>query len=120
MRQVDFQDGDGRAPNRSDPHKTRAIPLEMLLPLMPTWMEKPNDSPSARITPSDIRPLVVVTEETRQRQISRSRWAIVFAGNDVVYLKGKIVVFLRRLAIFAGIPGATPNQTFQAKIHSGI
>lgn len=117
MGQVDFQDGNGRATNRGKPHKPRAIPLEMLLPLMASWMEKPDNSPGARITSGDVRPLVVVAKETSQRQIPGRRWTIVLARNNVVNLKGKVVVISRHPAVFTDVSGATPNQTFQAKVH---
>ncbi|MGH9601306.1 MAG: hypothetical protein ACRD24_02855, partial [Terriglobales bacterium] len=40
------------------------------------------------------------------------------ARNDVVNLKGEIVVFLWHLAVLANAPSAPPDQLFKAKVHS--
>jgi len=106
--------------NRSQTRKARAIPLEMLTPFVAAWMEEPEDSPRAGITPRDVPPFVVVAEETSQRQIPGGRLAVVFARNDVVNLKGEVVVFLRHLAVFTDVPGTTPHHTFEASVHSNV
>jgi hypothetical protein len=44
----------------------------------------------------------------------------VLAPNDMFNMDGEVVVFLRHLAILTNAPGSTPNQTFEAKVHSHI
>jgi hypothetical protein len=92
----------------------------MLLPLMSARMEKPDNSSGTRIASRNVRSLVIVAEKTSQRQVASGGLAVVFARNDMVDLKREVVVFLRHLAVLTNAPGATPNQTFEAKVHSHI
>jgi hypothetical protein len=89
----------------------------MLLPFISAWVEESDDTSSNWITSSNVRSLVVVTGKTGQREIPGSGPATVLAGNDVVNLEGKGVVFLLHLAVLTGAPSAPPDQTIKAKIH---
>jgi hypothetical protein len=90
----------------------------MLRPLMAARVEKPDDPSGARITPRDVRPLMVVAGEAGERQVLGRSQSAVLAREDVVNLKGEFIVLLRHLAVLADAPGAPPDQTFEAKVHS--
>lgn len=109
MGQVDFQDSDGRTPNRCLPHQTRAIPLEMLRPLMAARMKKSDDASRTRIASGNIRAFMVVAEKTGQCQVSSSGQAAVLARNNVVNLKREIIVGLEHLAIFTEVSSTPPD-----------
>lgn len=85
---------------------------------MSARMEKADYSSGTRIASRNVRPFVIVAEKTSQCQIAGGGWTVVFARNDMVNLEGEVVVFLRHLAILTNAPGATPNQPFEAKVHS--
>lgn len=63
MGQIDFQDGNCRTPYRSTPFENRAVPSEMLAPLVAARMEKTYDAFCERITSCDVRSFVVVARE---------------------------------------------------------
>lgn len=120
MRQVDLQDGHRRAPNRGESFEARAVPLEMLWPLIAARVEQADDPSGQRITPGDVRAFVVIAGKAGERQVPRDGQATVFARQDVVNLKGKFVSFLRRPAVLADAPGAPPDQAFEAQVHGRV
>jgi hypothetical protein len=92
----------------------------MLRPLMAARVEKADNSSCARIASGNVRAFVIVTEKTGEGQVSGNRQAAVLARNNVINLKGKVIIRLQHPAIFTEMPSAPPDKTFEAKFHSSI
>lgn len=61
---------------------------------------------------------MIVAREAGETKIAGAGRAAVFAGDDVVDLKGKFVVLLRELAVFAAAARSPPYQCYQFSIHA--
>jgi predicted GTPase len=63
--QIDFQDGNRRAPDRGLAFKKWAVTQKVLSPPVAAWIEKRDNAFGKRITSRDVRPFVVVARKAR-------------------------------------------------------
>ena len=101
MAKVHFEDFHSRPADRCESDQDRPPPGKVLAPVILSGVKEPCRLSRVRIDPGDVRPLVIVTRKTGQRQILRSRGTAVLFGNDVVDFVAGVGVRLRHLAIFA-------------------
>lgn len=117
MGQIDFQNGNRCAPDRSPAFKKRAVPQKVLPPPVAAWMKKRDNALGETVTSRDVRPFMVVAREACQRQVLGSSQPSVLTRQDVINLKREFVVLLRQPAILTGSLSAPPDQTFETNIH---
>ena len=111
---VHDEDIDRRSSDVGSAGKHGAYPGEMLLPDILAGVEKSRQQTCIGVEARDIRPLVEVVIQARQRQVFGDGRSVVLLGDDVVDLEGQNVERLREPTVFAGALGAIPNQTFRA------
>jgi hypothetical protein len=73
----------------------------MVFPLVLSRMKQPNNFLCLRIYSSNVRPFVVITGKTRQREVTKFVCSVMFAGNDVINLKSEEVILLRHPTVLA-------------------
>ena len=120
MRQIYGEDIDCCSTDRRTPNKHRSVPLEMVFPIVLAGMKQPDNLTRLGIHPSNIRSFVVVTCETREREIPQFVTAVMFAGNDVIDLKGQHVMLLRHPAVLAERTCPLPHLIDEHLLHSSL
>jgi hypothetical protein len=105
IRAVDLQQMNRCATGRCLGEKSSAIPAEMLIPLLPSWMKQRNNLTGVRVDPRQIRPFVAVAVTARESQVLQYRGAAVLLSDDVIEVKRQFSERFREATILAAVTG---------------
>lgn len=89
----------------------------MVVPHVLARVKEARQQTGRRIKPRDIRSLVEIVVQARQRQIFRNGCSVVLLSDHTVDLERENVELLREPAVFARVGGALPDQSFQRLVH---
>ena len=115
---VDLQDPDGGPADGGAADKDGSLVAEVVLPFVAAGMEELGQLPRERIDAGDVRPLEAITIPTCVCEVRGDRAAAVFAGDDVVGLKGDVGCFLRQAAVFASAQSPVADMMGQVGGHA--
>jgi hypothetical protein len=79
-REIESQQGDGRAPDWCPPNDFCSNERKMIAPYLHARVEQRHDVLGVRINCCDVRAFVTITGETSQRKILGNRLSTVFAA----------------------------------------
>ncbi len=83
-------------------------------------MEQTHNFSSHRIPAGDIRTLVPVAVETRQREIGKVSLTLMLPRDDVIRLKREMIVRRGNPAVLAPAPCPAPNLVEQPWVHDSV
>jgi hypothetical protein len=119
-RVVDVKDGYRHTADRGKADEVGSLPAKMPVPLVTPRIEEWSELARLRVEASNVGTLVAVVVEARQGQITCDRRASVFDGDDVIDLKGSVVVVLEYLAVFAAATSPPPDELYEGGIHEHL
>lgn len=115
---IDAEDCDRRSSDGRTPNKLGAIPLEMLVPIVRSGMEKSRDLSVIGVQTRDVWSLGIVAGKARKRQVVGLGGSAMLSRNDMINLERQVVIDLRNPAVFARLLRPLPNQSLGCCIHA--
>src|SRR5208337_1462837 len=115
------ENDEGRSPHSGLADQVRAIPPEVTLPLIPSRVEQPGNPPGLRVNSGDVRPLVSIVMQARQRKIVERCGTAMLTRDDIVDWKWHCrIAGLRHPAILAGVPRSLPHFLRERWVHGDV
>ena len=114
---IDLQQMNRCASGRRLGENSSAIPAEMLVPLLPSWMKQRDDLSGGRVDPRQIRPFVAVAVAARKSQVFQYGRATVLLSDDVVEVKRQFSESFREAAILAAVIGPDADGFVNRFVH---
>ena len=117
IRPVDLQQMNRCTSGRCCGNQSSAIPGEMLVPLLPSWMKQRNDLIRDRVDARQVGPFVAVAVATGESQVFQCGGTTVLLGNDVVELERQFSERFRETTILAAVTGPDADGFVNRFVH---
>lgn len=107
---IDSKQFDCGSPNRGLSQEHRAIPFEMIAPVVLAWIEQRHKCVGHWVKCRRVAALERIAQRAGKTGVLERRRSPMFAGADMINFVGKDRVLLRQATIFASAPSMLPNQ----------
>jgi hypothetical protein len=117
MGKVDSKRNNRSPTERSLTDQMSIPPLEVAIPLVTARVKQTDDFPCPGIPARNVWPFVQITGIAGQREVGGGCLSSVLLGDDMIDMKGQLVVQIWQKTIFTASGCAVPDELFKERIH---
>src|SRR5258708_13227735 len=118
IRGIHLQQADRRSANRCAPDNEDPVALEVLIPLILTWVEQSDECAAFGVKGAEIGPLMCVAVITGESEVFTGVSSAMLASDDVLDVIGeKRLCCLRQATVFAATPGPLIDTLPEPPVH---